>query len=464
MYPIVANAILRGHNLIQKKTIEDFIPRIEALARAVDPATDKIGIEVDWMTGKPVIPTVKVGGQVIGIIPVIGPLSKYGDMCSYGVQDYQRFMGIANADPSIDGILLLMDGPGGTVDGTPEFGLSVKNNPKPVGVFGDNMVASAHMWVASQAAVIVGNKNNPTEFGSIGVLMVSQDWNNVMDAGRLPKMQIIRAPQSTEKALINGIEPLTADLLTGIKDDLRGVADAFISTVKAGRGDKLNIKADGLFNGRMFDVNTAKQIGLIDAVGTFQTALNKVAELARKKGKISVAAESTSTSGPKGQVAINPMSKLSKLTALLGAAATLMFTGSGPESKEVTLTAEQSAALEASEKKLTDAEAESATIRADSEAQKSRIAELEKSVAEHKAQITALTESETKLKAENASLQEQVKAKPTGVLTTVIPDGNKESKAIADPTAAADKNQYRTSIDVEVAQLQEQKAKLTTFK
>jgi ClpP class serine protease len=31
----------------------------------------------------------------------------------------------------------------------------------------------------------------------------------------------------------------------------------------------------------MFDARTAKQIGLIDSVGTLSTAINKVAELAR---------------------------------------------------------------------------------------------------------------------------------------------------------------------------------------
>jgi ClpP class serine protease len=38
---------------------------------------------------------------------------------------------------------------------------------------------------------------------------------------------------------------------------------------------------EGLFKGRMFDTAESKAGGLIDAVGTLSTAINKVAELAR---------------------------------------------------------------------------------------------------------------------------------------------------------------------------------------
>jgi protease IV len=137
------------------------------------------------------------------------------------------------------------------------------------------------MWLASQASVIVANKNNPTEFGSIGVLMVAEDYTNMMEAGNLPKMQIIRAPQSTEKALVNPIEPMGEDLLASVHGELKDIADSFINVIKEARGEKLDTKAEGLFKGRMFDARTAKQIGLIDSVGTLSTAINKVAELAR---------------------------------------------------------------------------------------------------------------------------------------------------------------------------------------
>jgi hypothetical protein len=154
-------------SLIKKQTIQDYVPRLANLLSVaeVEPHASAHDLsptfQLSESSGLPVVQT-KQGN--VALIPVIGALAKYGDMCSYGMQDYQSMIARANADPSIDGMVLVMDTPGGTVDGTPEFGLSVKNSPKPVGVFGDGMVASAGMWVASQADVIVGNKNQPHRF------------------------------------------------------------------------------------------------------------------------------------------------------------------------------------------------------------------------------------------------------------------------------------------------------------
>jgi protease-4 len=279
MFPVVSEAIRLNHNLVKKKSMEDFLPGIEAMLSVVDDinppqagADVSFAISTDAASGMPVV---KVNGKNIALMSVIGPVSKYGDLCTPGMQAYQSRLNRANNSPTIDGIVIIMDTPGGTVDGTPEFGLAIKNSMKPVGIFGDGMVASAGLWLASQAAVIVGNKNNPTEFGSIGVLMGLPNYQNQVDAGYKPKVTIYRAAQSTEKALINPYEAVTADQEKALIADLSAVAADFISIVKAGRGDKLDTKAEGIFSGRMFDVNAAKKNGLIDAVGTLQTAVRK---------------------------------------------------------------------------------------------------------------------------------------------------------------------------------------------
>jgi protease IV len=446
MFPIVSEAIVRGHNLIEKKSIEDYQSRIEALVNVVDPSTDRIRVLMDYRTGKTLLPVAQVGNRNIAIIPIMGPITKYGDACSIGTQEYQRYIGIANADPEIHGIVLLMDTPGGTVDGTVELAQAVKNSPKPVGVFGDGMVASAGLWIASQAAVIVGNKNNPTEFGSIGVLVIDQDWTKVEEAGNQPKLKIIRADGSDEKALFNPIEPTTDEIMTGIKASLNSVRAAFISTVKSGRGEKLNAKTEGLFNGRMFSAQDSKKAGLIDTVGDLRSALSKVAELSRQQSK--------GTTGSQGPNANNQMN-FKKTAALLGAAwASLFHSGSEANSS---LTPEQIASLEASEKSLADADALTAQLKADNEAHTKKIGELEKTVSEQTAQITALEGEKKTLTEENAKQKAELEKKPTGTATTVIAGKGEEAQA-ADQGASAttQKGKFHTSVDDEVAKYQSQ--------
>lgn len=287
-YNLLNKRLEHGHNLdglIRKQSAEDIDAMVSAyLAADLNTLGFGANIEMTFSYDEPTgLRVVKTNGKTIALITIVGPLTKRGELCSYGMMHYQQMLNRANAASNIDGTVLIMDTPGGTVDGTPEFGLTIRTSMKPVGVFGDGIVASGGMWLASQAQVIVGNKNNPTEFGSIGVLFLLQNYQNVIDAGFLPTMKIYRASQSFEKALVNSIEPISADAEKDLQADLNAIASLFISTVKSGRGAKLNTKAEGLFNGRMFDVSESKAIGLIDAVGTLQTAINKVAELAKQQ-------------------------------------------------------------------------------------------------------------------------------------------------------------------------------------
>jgi protease-4 len=287
-YRLLNSRLQLGHDLdglVKKQTAESIDAMISAYL-SVDEghppmnANVEMTISYDEPTG---LRLAKVNGKSIALISMVGPLTKRGELCSYGMMHYQQMLNRVNSAAHIDGSVLIMDTPGGTVDGTPELGLAVRTSAKPVGVFGDGMVASAGMWIASQAQVVVGNKNNPTQFGSIGVLMMLPNYQNVMDAGFLPKMKIYRADQSYEKALVNAIEPITEDAERQLQSDLNGIASMFIGTVKHGRGAKLDVKAPGLFTGRMFDVYESKKMGLIDAIGTLQTAINKVAELAKQQ-------------------------------------------------------------------------------------------------------------------------------------------------------------------------------------
>lgn len=229
----------------------------------------------------------------VAVMPVVGSLTKRGEMCSYGMRDYMNEIERINTEEEdISSIVLDMEGPGGTVDGTPEFGLTVKNSKKPVVVFGDNMVASANYWVASQSKWIVGNKNNPTEFGSIGTLCVHEYWGKFIEEN-IGEVKIIRAPQSVDKAKFNPIEALTPELENEIKADLKSITKDFLTTVKKGRGDRLTASESEWGTGKMFKTGEALQMGLIDQVGTLMDAINKAAELGSGKSTGNKSSNST---------------------------------------------------------------------------------------------------------------------------------------------------------------------------
>jgi ClpP class serine protease len=422
MTPRVLDAIKHGVTLIEKKTQADYEVRIESLFAAGADEDMEVTYSRDASTDFPIA---KVGSKNIILMSVIGPLSKYGGMCSMGMQDYAKVINMMNANTNIHGMVMIIDSPGGTVDGTPELALTIKNSVKPIGVFGDGMVASAALWIASQSSVIVGNKNNPTEFGSIGTLMVTENYTNMMDAGNYPKVKIHRAPQSTEKALVNYVEEITDELQQSINGDLKEITDLFISAVTTGRGETLDTQADGLFKGRMFSVGDSKKMGLIDAVGTLQTAINKVAQLAR-----GAKLEAGSLTKPNAQAEEN-MSLKKHVLGLFG------FKSEQADS----LSDEQ--AIQATEEKIAELQANLTSAVEAKAALEARISALE-------TEASASTASVAAKEAEITELKEALAKAPAATVTTVVANEVQEAAVAGDADGAtSQKGKYRTPTDDE---------------
>jgi protease-4 len=269
--PIIYDAMISG-----KMTLPAY--RIDSREREKKEAVRYNGIEARQIGSYVSTRAVKSkSGQQVAIISVLGALTKRGELCSYGMRDYSNELAALNENEDIAAIVLDIESPGGTVDGTNEFGLAIKNSKKPIVAFGDGTVASAAYWVASQARWIVGNKNNPTEFGSIGTLYIHENWSTYIEEN-IGQVKIIRASQSKDKARVNSIEQLTEDQEAEIVADLTAITKDFISTVKKGRGDRLNPEAE-IFTGKMFKNSDALAHGMIDSIGSIHDAINKAAEL-----------------------------------------------------------------------------------------------------------------------------------------------------------------------------------------
>lgn len=323
-------------------------------------------------------------GANVAIIPVLGTLTKRGDLCAYGMRDYMNITQNA-IDMNVDGIVYDMEGPGGTVDGTPEFGEFVKNSPIPILTFGDGMVASADYWIASQSAHIMSNKLNATEFGSIGVLQMHENWSKWIEEN-IGSIEIMRAEKSKDKARVNFIEALQEEQREGIQQELNGWQSAFANTVQSGRGEALKNVDEDVFTGKMYRENLAKKYGLIDSIGTFSEAIEKAVKLNADANKHPVSVD------PKQVNNQNSNYMFSKIF------------GDSSESAQK-LTADEKTKLASAEEKLIKAEAENGLLKeqlanatqlagelkADAKAKDTKIAELEAKLADTPAAETPRT-------------------------------------------------------------------------
>lgn len=217
----------------------------------------------------------KAGGGEVAVIPISGTMSRNG-LCGYGNEYTARILEKADAYDKVKAVVLKINTPGGTVDSTEMLADTVKNFSKPI-VAWTPYCASAGYFVASQSDEIIIEPSVTSEVGSIGVLMVYTDYTKYLEKEGMD-VTIFRAEGSEDKALINGIEPLTDELKAEIQADLNACRKAFLGYVKRGRAGKL--QSDEVFSGKMYKKKEAINLGLVDQIGTLSDAIKRARKLA----------------------------------------------------------------------------------------------------------------------------------------------------------------------------------------
>lgn len=429
--PAIYQWLATGHGMdrfVQKKTMLEHVSTLEGLLMReeveahgtghADNIAGPISIGYDQAIG---LPVASINNKNVAIIPISGVLTKYGELCSYGMQDYQAMIGRANSAPHIDAILMKMDSPGGTTDGTQELATTVRDSAKPIGVFVDGLLASAAYWIASQAqSAIIVNKFNSNTIGSIGTYGLYQNISEKLSKEGI-QMKIIRAKQSTQKIAVNPLEQLTPALEGELVDNATSVNQVFIDYVKAARP---NVDA-GVFTAGVYNSAKAKEAGLIDGIGTMQTALNKLLEL--------VKAQKVQAVSPQSQHA-NILNQNNNQTMDL-----LAFLGLSKEQK-AKLSAEDQQKLDSLEATLTDLETKLSGLESEKTALAAKVSTLEAAAAKD---ATALTAKDATI----ADLTAKLDAKPLGAATTVVAAGDPEKKKTTET--------FATSVDAEAQQMRE---------
>jgi len=238
----------------------------------------------------------------IGVVSIKGELLKDGDWCVYGMKDYIEEIKFFDADPDVCGIILNIDSPGGTVDGTYAFGEVIKNTKKPIVAYSDGLIASAAYWISAASDYIICD-NKTCQVGSIGVMTSFADFQPYYEKAGV-KFHTILADRSKDKNRV--FEDICQDKYEEYRDTvLNPLADEFISKVNTFRS---GVDSSAL-TGTVYFADKAVEMGLIDEIGTFDRAVEKVLELAEKAEPNS----QTNTSTNMGK------KTYSKLSAILGA-------------------------------------------------------------------------------------------------------------------------------------------------
>jgi len=181
-------------------------------------------------------------------------------------------------DTKIKAIELRIDSPGGSPVEAEQVYTELealrKKHPKQVIAVVSGMAASAAYMIAIHADRIVSNQYGMT--GSIGAIITTWNWSVPMDkvgvinrtfaSGPLKDMlNPYRAPNQIEAAKANSIVAATAKL--------------FREDVAKQRGKKLKKDIMDLATGEVWTAPEAKELGLIDSIGTVEGVARELGDL-----------------------------------------------------------------------------------------------------------------------------------------------------------------------------------------
>lgn len=217
-------------------------------------------------------PRVDDGG--VAIISIQGALTKnrswFTDATGgYSTTEIRQAIESAAADDSVKSILLKIDSPGGTVDGTAGVAdaVAAAKTQKRVVAQVSGMATSAAYWIASQADSIHAGRTDMV--GSIGTRMMLYDFHRLYEAAGVEAVPIDTGKYKSAGAMGTEITKEQRDNFQTLVDSLNA---EFLAGVSAGRSmpmDQLKAVADG----SVFVAKDAKKAGLIDAVQDYSKTL-----------------------------------------------------------------------------------------------------------------------------------------------------------------------------------------------
>ncbi len=218
--------------------------------------------------------------KYVAVLSIKGPILKYSQLCGpSGTKAMMSRMNKWSKDDSIVGVLLDFDSGGGQVSGTGEFAKFIHNYNKPVVSYTDGMICSAAFYLASGSKEIIANENADC-IGSIGTMIKYLDLDGYYEKLGAKVIEVY-ASKSTHKN--NAFRKAKdGDLTTLIKEELDPINEVFHNHVLEYRP---KVKKENLNGHHTSDINQAKELGLIDAIGDKQSAIDRIFELAEQNNQ-----------------------------------------------------------------------------------------------------------------------------------------------------------------------------------
>lgn len=216
----------------------------------------------------------------IAVIPIIGTMFKYDSWWTgTGMDTIANFIRLADASSNIAGIILLVNTPGGTTQSIIQLEDALRNRTKPCIGYIDGNCFSGGTYAISLTDMIIA-ANPMCMIGNIGVYIELVNSDAYYEQSGI-KFISIYPPESKYKNLAY-TEAIDGNPDRLITENLSPYAQHFQDIIKANRPN-LDLKVEGVLEGKDFYATDAINNGLIDQIGSFETAVELLNNLVQEK-------------------------------------------------------------------------------------------------------------------------------------------------------------------------------------
>lgn len=215
----------------------------------------------------------------VAVVPVFGVIAKRANLfmqISGGASSelIGRDVQAALSDPTVKAIILDIDSPGGSVDGTQQLANMIRaaRGQKPIVALADGCMASAAYWIGS-AADSVYIADATTMVGSIGVVTTHVDVSGREAQSGIKTTEISAGKY---KRIASQYGALTPEGFASVQSQMDYLYQLFVDNVAENRGVSVDKVLSDMADGRVFIGQQAIDAGLVDGVSTLDALIAKL--------------------------------------------------------------------------------------------------------------------------------------------------------------------------------------------
>jgi ClpP class serine protease len=212
----------------------------------------------------------------IAIIPLRGVMRMESSPSTLGAMDIAEYIRMADADPNVSAIMLDIYSGGGEADAGFLLNQTLLDASKPTVAYSQFAASAAYLY--GIGADEIYGATTSAQFGSIGVysLIDNEAVKELRERYSFVYSEGADKKNAAQRAMIEGDNSL-------LKAEINAISDKFQEKVKNRR--EIKMRAADVFAGAMFDAQTAKRIGMIDGITSYNAALSRAMYLAGRGKK-----------------------------------------------------------------------------------------------------------------------------------------------------------------------------------